>query len=176
MSAQPISSSIDLIAEKLYLVLTKEYEQLAHFLRTLREEQACIMDRRTQDLIELLPKIEKELNAIQETQKQREHILQKELSSAPSEKQPGIAARILNMPDSVKQRCHKVSRQVETELFVINEVSWQNQLLLSKSIHFLQTVLAPLLGTKKDEPLAIYGQRGKLQSEAARQSIFQGVG
>jgi hypothetical protein len=176
MSAQLTNSSIDQIAENLNTVLTKECELLVHLGRTLRNEQSCIMDRRTQALIDLLPMIEQELEVIQNIQKQRENILQKELSCAPSELRPGIAARVAHLPEKIKQRCHKISLQVETELLVINELSRQNQVLLSKSIHFLQTVLAPLIGVKQSEPLAIYGQRGKLQMDSGRQSIFQGVG
>jgi hypothetical protein len=176
MSAKETSSSIDLIGEKLYLILSKEYEQLVHFVKTLKEEQKCIMDRRTKDLTDLLSRIEQELASIHEVQKQREQILQKDLSSIPSEKNPGIAARILVLPEVIKKRCHEIARKVEVELLVIHEIGWQNQMLLSKAVHFLQEVLAPLIGVKRNETLSIYGQHGKLQTDSSRLAIFQGVG
>jgi len=177
MSAKEISSSIDQVAEKLYLILSKEHEQLSHLVEILKQKQQCIMDRKTKDLTDLLPKIEAEILVLQKLQKQREDILQLELSSVPSDQQPGIAARILNLPAIFKEKCHKISRQVETELLVVHEIGWQNQLLLSRAVQFLQHVLAPLIGAKpQTEQLMIYGNRGKLQTDVSRLSVFQGVG
>lgn len=177
MSAEVTSSSIDQASEKLYRILSSEHEKLTAFVKTLKEQQGFIIDRKTDQLTQILPKIEADLNFIGVLQRQREQVLQNELSSIPSEKQPGIAARVKNLPDTIKNRCYDLSAKVESELRVVHEIGWQNQLLLSRSVQFLQTVLSPLIGRKKAEPaLTIYGQRGRLQSDQFRQAIFQGVG
>jgi len=161
-------------SDQLSSILLAEHDSLRHLAAILKEEQQLILNRQTEPLMALLSKIEDQLLFVRQNQARRDQILQRLLPDFRSQKGSGLAARVALLPPELREQPLDIAQRIDTLLMLIHELSWQNHVLLSHSLHFLEQVLAPWLDPKK-EVQSLYGQNGLVQKEGKRQALFQVV-
>jgi hypothetical protein len=160
--------------DHLFSRLLAEYDSLTCLTLLLKDEQQLILNRQIEALSTLLPRIEEQLSHVRINQAQREDLFRVLLAEVPDPIPPGITSRVQLLSPGFQEHCIAMARQVDTQVQLVHEVAWQNHVLLSQSVHFLQQVLTPWLGSRQ-ESLSIYGVNGSVQKESQRESIFQGV-
>jgi hypothetical protein len=154
-------------------LLLSEYDGLSRLVLLLKEEQKFILDRRSEPLTELLVKIEDQLAHIQQLQSQRKAALHKILGEIPLTKETGLVAQIKQLPPSLVEGNIKIAQLIETEIQMVHELTFQNHVLLSHSVHFLEAVLAPLIDSQRE--LTTYSKDGLVQKGNKPQTTFQAV-
>jgi hypothetical protein len=152
-------------------VLLAEFDGLSLLLGLLKEEQRSILSRSTADLMSILAQIENQLLKVRQNKVRREEVLKAHTPSEPPSNQPGLAARVAALPGQLGQQSQTLAQKVDIQMAVVHELAWQNHVLLSHSLHFLEEVLAPWLDPRK-ETLAI---NGLMQKGMKRQALFQAV-
>ena len=159
-------------AEKITSVLLSEYDSLVELVRLLKEEQICILQRQTEKLMAVLSNIEEQLVRVRQYQGEHEEVLKDLIPADVSPTQPGLTARVQLLPENLREQPLAIAQKIDVQTLLVNEFAWQNHVLLSHSVHFLEQVLAPWLDPHQ-ESVSVYGQNGALQKNTKRQAIFQ---
>ncbi|MBI4024652.1 MAG: flagellar export chaperone FlgN [Verrucomicrobia bacterium] len=167
-------------SENLASILVAEHDSLTELLRLLKEEQQIILQRRSEALIVLLSTIETQLLRVQHHRAEREEALRPLLSQTPAATapvagdSPCLARRIATLPDGVRDQAVPVAMRIDLALQLVHEIAWQNHVLLSHSLHFLEQVLAPWMDPQS-QSLAIYSQHGIVRKGTRRQTLFHAI-
>lgn len=165
-------------SENLTGLLLAEHDSLAALLRLLKEEQQVILQRRTEALVSMLATIEEQLFRVRHHQVQRDEILKKLVTATPRPsspaRRPGLATRVDLLPGGLREECLPIAQRIDTLVQLVHEFAWQNHVILSHSVHFLQEVLAPLLGNQ-EVSVSVYGEQGTIQKNTKRANLFQAV-
>jgi hypothetical protein len=148
-------------AEHVASVLLKEYDLLTGLIELLKNEQQLILDRKTEALMLLLGKIEEQLGTIHDHQASRDEIFHDLLKQAPPPAEPGLVAQVQLLSEETRSSSLHIAQQIDIQIQLLHELTWQNHILLSRSVYFLEEVLAPWLSTERD--LKIYGKTGIIQ-------------
>jgi len=155
-------------------LLLSEYDSLTCLVFLLKDEQKLILERRTESLMLLLTRIEEQLVRIREHQARRDEALRKILSGAPPSTQPGLSHRVLQLPFDLREQSLDLAQRIDVQMQLVHELAWQNHVLLSHSVHFLEEVLSPWLDPQQ-EALTTYGKNGMIQKGARKSNSFQAM-
>ena len=159
-------------------ILLAEHDSLAALLRLLKEEQQVILQRRTEALVNMLGTIEEQLFRVRRHQVERDDVLKKLVTVTPRPanraSRPGLAPRVDLLPGGLREQCLPIAQRIDTLIRLVHEIAWQNHVLLSNSVHFLQEVLAPLLGSPEVN-VSVYGEEGTVHKATKRSNLFQAV-
>ena len=160
------------IPQKVANIFQAEYNGLVELVDLLKEEQICILQRKTEELMPVLFRIEEKLLQIKQYQTEHEKIFQ-ELIPADSEPvHSGLVGHAELLPDSVREQTLPLAQKIDVQSLLVREFTWQNHVLLSHALNFLEQVLAPWL-TSRSENVDVYGQDGFIQKSLKRQAIVQ---
>ena len=162
------------LTERFPEVLNMELDCLAHLSQLLKEEQQLILDRRTEPLMILLTRIEEELQRIREYQIQRDEAFDEILPDFPHPQEPGLTSRVSQLPEKLRDQTLEIARRIDVQVMVVHELTWQNHVLLSRSIHFLEQVLAPWLNIQT-ETVTTYSKSGTVQKGTKKATSLQAV-
>ena len=161
-------------AESVAGVLLAEHDGLSELLRLLKAEQQLVLQRRSEALISLMTVIEGQLLRVRNQQSQRNDVLKSLLADTPISAQPGVAARVALLPELTREQTLPIAERIDTLMLLVHELAWQNHVLLSHSVHFLEEVLAPWLGTEK-QTTTLYNQDGLIRKGTKRPTLFHAV-
>jgi hypothetical protein len=164
-------------SEDLATILLAEQDSLTNLLRLLKEEQQVILQRRTDVLVNMLTAIEEQLLRVRHQQAEREQTMKSLISQSPLPERPhrpGLAFRVTLLPENMREACLPIAQRIDTLNQLVYELAWQNHVLLSRSVHFLQEVLAPLLGNPNGN-MTVYGNQGTVRKGNKAQNLFQAV-
>jgi hypothetical protein len=160
--------------QRMAQLLTGECNSLTDLVFLLKEEQQIIMKRQTEDLMPLLSKIEMLLAEIRQYQVEREQILNFLIARKSHPDKIGLASQITLLPKEYQDACAAIAERVDVQTLMVHEFAWQNHVLLSHSLHFLEEVLAPWVAPQPTTG-SVYGQNGSLQKGIKKQSVVQAV-
>lgn len=159
-------------SEKIAALLLEEHDSLVELVRLLKEEQICILKRETEKLMPLMAQIEEQLLRVRNYQAQHEQVFLGFIPPASIPPGAGLAGRVQLLPENIREQPLAIAHRIDVQSLLVNEFAWQNHVLLSHSVHFLEQVLAPWLDPQK-ERVAVYGQNGLIQKKSKRHAIFQ---
>ncbi len=159
--------------ETLSSLLLAEHDNMVALANLLKEEQQTILQRQTEQLMPLISRIEDQLACIRQCQEKRTALLNTLIPSEAKPTEPGLAAMVSLLPANLREHPVSIAGRIDVQMFLVHELAWQNQVLLSHSVHFLEQVLAPWLDQHPQG--SIYAPNGALQKAGKRQTIFQAV-
>ncbi|MDD2708760.1 MAG: flagellar protein FlgN [Verrucomicrobiae bacterium] len=155
-------------------ILLTEHDSLAELLRLVKEEQQLILNRKTEPLLAILQCIEEQLLRVRQNQEKRDAMFKCLLEGVRLPNKPGLAIRTRYFPESIRLQTSFLAQRIDTLIQLVHEIAWQNHVLLSHSMHFLEQVLSPWLDPRK-ETVTVYSENGALRKNNKRQNIFQAV-
>lgn len=158
--------------EQLLKILKSEHQILCTLVAILKEEQQLILQRQTEPLLNILMKIEEHLIQVQDIQQQRDQLIRQILNISELSEPPTLMAKIKLLPSQLLDKTLRLGIDIETEVKVVHEITYQNHILLSRSVYFLEEVLAPLLTSQRGT--AVYGKNGVVQKGKVQNS-YQAV-
>jgi hypothetical protein len=159
--------------ETLSSLLLAEHDGLVALVSLLKEEQQVILQRQTERLMPILTKIEDQLSCIRQCGQKRATLLKSLIPEGEKPSDTTLSGMIELLPANVREHSMSIAERSDVQMFLVHELAWQNQVLLSHSVHFLEQVLSPWLGLNSSG--SIYGQNGSLQKPGKRQTVFQTV-
>ncbi len=160
--------------EELCGVLEAEYNSLNALVYLLKEEQKIILQRQTDQLRDLIIKLEEQLRFVHQSQRERNALLELLLPDAPQPAQSGLASRTAELPETIRQRPLSIAQKIDIQLLLVHEFAWQNHVLLSHSIQFLNEVLSPWLDPQ-NQNVTLYGQHGTVHKNVKNPALYQAV-
>jgi len=158
--------------ETLSSLLLAEHDGLVALASLLREEQRAVLDRKTDQLMPIVGRIEDLLTCVRQCQEKRATALKALIPEGEKPVSPGLAAMINLLPENLRAHPRSIAERVDVQMFLVHELAWQNQVLMSHSVHFLEQVLSPWLGQGSG---SIYAQNGFVQKPGKRNALFQAV-
>jgi flagellar biosynthesis/type III secretory pathway chaperone len=158
--------------EQLIKTFQSEHQTLSTLVAMLKEEQQLILQRQTEPLLNILIKIEDHLVQTRAIQQERDQLLRQILKITELSEPATLMAKIKLLPSHLLDKTLRLGIEIETEVKVVHEITYQNHVLLSRSVYFLEEVLAPLLASQKE--MTTYGKNGVVQKGKVQNS-YQAV-
>lgn len=175
-------------SDQLGEMLLREHDELATLVQLLKEEQQSILQRSVDTLQTTLTKIEDQVERVRHCQSSRNEALSRGQSDAlrpdpqgavavgaetsgTDGQTPGVAARVAAYRGADRQYQVTIAQRIDGLLTLVREITWQNHVLLSHSLHFLHELLAPWLDPR-NEALTLYGGNGIVHKARAKAGAY----